>query len=1197
MKKTPLRILCLLMCLTLCTSAFAQEIRLPENLKFIQEEAFYGDTSMESVHVPEGTEEIGESAFAYSSLKSIVLPDSLTQIADNAFEGCDELVATVRPDSYALTYCIENDIDYLFSEADLAEMYAISDLTFNRSEVIVCASTYAACEILIEVLSEEDERVLFSFAGQAGEGLDAQDVSVAVPETIAMPGYFILRAVLRDSSGNPLCAPYITRHYTAAFESFESMKPEDYTQGEVLNYGEHGFAVATSDAVKIPSVAATTDNESYTFSASSKPAAGDVLLLTTDGSFYEPIKVYSVTDHGSRTYTIVRDANATLADLYDVVKIDTVMDVGNANPAARGNQDPTDQQGGTGLSISIAAKNLTVEVKGRATVGVKTSYDKNRFGKDYAESDYYLDLTLNATGTVDLFDEGILKPEMGDHEKEWVLYDGPISLYGKGSPLATHLKVSVPLDYEFEAGGKFVLEYKQRCGFKQTGDNDPVPYKTTDSDCRMELGGGFMVQSGPKVTLSVVVLRGLMEGGISGQAGLRVDGEAVKIDSMELGEKSHACNICAHGEASWFVDIKADVTAGISEDVRVKLLGFDIVNFENSLGKLYISIRNDEDSPFGGNLHFDWGTCPNNKYRTIVRTKDINGLEIPGMPVSVLQKGVEKGSGDSPYKIYLYDGEYAAETEFKSGAYKQNFTVARKAQDVIIAEKQVELSGTVVDAVTGDPVSGARVRVTLSEGSTVSTSTNEKGYYKLTFEPVDSFGLLFSAEGYLDWTTTMERSKQSTIHVDAQLIPSTYTVNFHPGLGSGSMESWTVQGGTAFYLPMCTFAAPENMKFSSWRIGGESYSPGSPYTSSGGDVDVYASWERKPIPDDAVIFNGHAYKYYPTGMLWEASYALCETMGGHLATITSAAENAVVQSIVGDYAYIGGMDEGSEGSWYWITGEPWSYSNWNQGWPEPNNGAGGAAQNVLAIHPDGTWDDAWNESRGCVCEWDSVDSYELTFNGNGGFASVGSMEALAGGTAALPIPSRGGYTFTGWNTAPDGSGQTVTGQTAISSNVTLYAQWTKIPPAIPENAVYYNGSAYMVYDEYHPWDEASEVCFSLGGHLATITDEQEQAFIAAYLAENSDRNIYWIGAHCVTGTEWKWITGETFDYVPEESLIDYWGHYPYCLGVMDIELFGPAGTWGDCEYQGYVPNDGNYVMRYPEQFGFLCEWEPETSGE
>jgi len=79
----------------------ASSITLPEGLLTIEEEAFMGAASLERVSVPEGTTSIGARAFANSSLQYIELPASVESIADDAFEGCDELEVYAPEGSYA----------------------------------------------------------------------------------------------------------------------------------------------------------------------------------------------------------------------------------------------------------------------------------------------------------------------------------------------------------------------------------------------------------------------------------------------------------------------------------------------------------------------------------------------------------------------------------------------------------------------------------------------------------------------------------------------------------------------------------------------------------------------------------------------------------------------------------------------------------------------------------------------------------------------------------------------------------------------------------------------------------------------------------------------------------------------------------------------------------------------------------------
>ncbi len=60
---------------------------------------------------------------------------------------------------------------------------------------------------------------------------------------------------------------------------------------------------------------------------------------------------------------------------------------------------------------------------------------------------------------------------------------------------------------------------------------------------------------------------------------------------------------------------------------------------------------------------------------------------------------------------------------------------------------------------------------------------------------------------------------------------------------------------------------------------------------------------------------------------------------GHLATVTSAEENAFIVDMTNSYNHwLGGYQPaGSDepaGNWQWVTGEPWIYANWNSGGTE-----------------------------------------------------------------------------------------------------------------------------------------------------------------------------------------------------------------------------------------------------------------------
>jgi hypothetical protein len=126
-----------------------------------------------------------------------------------------------------------------------------------------------------------------------------------------------------------------------------------------------------------------------------------------------------------------------------------------------------------------------------------------------------------------------------------------------------------------------------------------------------------------------------------------------------------------------------------------------------------------------------------------------------------------------------------------------------------------------------------------------------------------------------------------------------------------------------------------------------------------------------PILGDGPVFNptnGHWYEAVsaPAGIRWPDSRAAAATRTyqghrGYLATLTSAAENQFVvdnfPEAVDGHWHLGAFqpvgNPEPDGGWEWITGEPWQYTNWNDG--EPNNSAN---DDVLAFLSNGRWNDA-----------------------------------------------------------------------------------------------------------------------------------------------------------------------------------------------------------------------------------------------
>ena len=107
--------------------------------------------------------------------------------------------------------------------------------------------------------------------------------------------------------------------------------------------------------------------------------------------------------------------------------------------------------------------------------------------------------------------------------------------------------------------------------------------------------------------------------------------------------------------------------------------------------------------------------------------------------------------------------------------------------------------------------------------------------------------------------------------------------------------------------------------------------------------------------------NGNFYEYVRVGGLsWQAAQTAAagrshQGFTGRLVTITSAAENAFVTALRGEgdlRAWIGAQDPDGAGpnGFAWITGEPFTFTNWGAG--EPNNLA---TEFFVELFGDGTW--------------------------------------------------------------------------------------------------------------------------------------------------------------------------------------------------------------------------------------------------
>ena len=81
-------------------------------------------------------------------------------------------------------------------------------------------------------------------------------------------------------------------------------------------------------------------------------------------------------------------------------------------------------------------------------------------------------------------------------------------------------------------------------------------------------------------------------------------------------------------------------------------------------------------------------------------------------------------------------------------------------------------------------------------------------------------------------------------------------------------------------------------------------------------------------------------------------------------------------------------------------------------------------------------------------------AYAVNFIANGGTCTTSQLTTNAAGKlTSLPTPTRSGYTFKGWNTERDGTGDMITNDTIFTADTIVYAQWEVATVTIPSVAI------------------------------------------------------------------------------------------------------------------------------------------------
>ncbi len=115
-----------------------------------------------------------------------------------------------------------------------------------------------------------------------------------------------------------------------------------------------------------------------------------------------------------------------------------------------------------------------------------------------------------------------------------------------------------------------------------------------------------------------------------------------------------------------------------------------------------------------------------------------------------------------------------------------------------------------------------------------------------------------------------------------------------------------------------------------------------------------------------LVYSGHCYYLVGASVDFDTAKNACTNSGGHLAALTTSAEQTTVQALGTGQRWIGLYRAGgppNDGSFAWIDGEPrGGFANWGSGLPQ------GGGQ-CTYLQSGGTWaNDACTSLRDAICE-------------------------------------------------------------------------------------------------------------------------------------------------------------------------------------------------------------------------------------
>ena len=762
-------------------------------------------------------------------------------------------------------------------------------------------------------------------------------------------------------------------------------------------------------------------------------------------------KVAEITNSGDSVVVTASD-DLDITEIYDVLKVNmSNLDVSDDNADRDANlmaEIDVNVSPSTKVSHSInwnpgGKKWLTVSGSYSAEVKCDISflYDIRLFQDNYLKTSVVTEVETSFNISAKATKDNAKKDDDDDDDMKPVIDEisfGKVPLQTPVPGVTVYIKAGIPTEWKLEGEANLQYSSTQKTGFTYDSFTGRQTVDEKTRTLKLDFKGKAEISIGPKVEVGVQFIGETIKTNVSAQAGIKATatldlsaGEDTNADS------THACVLCLDGEAKWFVAVDAGLSIKIGKNWKADIFDVNLISLEGWIdfagfppGKFFFSIINNPESIYEGKPKLGFGECENKQYRTAFEAEDKSGNPV-NVTVRVQSAGGKNAANKhTPFTTYLYSGIYTASAIIDGIAVQKTFPVDKSAQTVKLTSSSADgtLTGTVFDALTNNPLTDVSIVATQGNQKVAATQTDSAGTFSLALPAGDS-GIRISKDGYTAYTCyeTVRDGETRNIPV-IRLVPGNGKGGFSGQITDATtgnpvegvtlwlragwnnsedgdiLRTLTTDGDGRFEYNMVMLGSlvihgldAGNYTLTASKVGYDILTfnvvvhPGVVTANQ----DSTISPNGQGIPDDAVYFNGHAYKIIAQTVTWTEAKTQCENMGGHLVTITSQEEQNFMNSFVQDKANLFWIGlHLNQGTWEWITGEPLSYTNWGSG--EPNSDFNNTEFCVdMYGRPDryfhlGEWNDARYDGGTMefyklkyihfICEWDTKEAYNTYLN-------------------------------------------------------------------------------------------------------------------------------------------------------------------------------------------------------------------------